>query len=213
MEGQSSTELSPLGKNQALQLSRSLVFAAVPTQLPTHIYTSPLRRAAQTAAAITEALHLKNHAFLSQHVDNLKEIDQGIFQGMTWPQAQAAYPDICKQLLRSLAWQPVPGAESPADARERASGWVSHILQMHKPGDTIWAVSHEGILQHIIAALLGCDRTWRTAIGHTAIFEFWLAECQWQQLSHNRFNPEYWQIRRFNDTSHLSSDPIDKAKG
>lgn len=204
MEGQSSTELSVLGQNQAQRLSHALVSTNLPIQLPTHLYTSPLLRATQTAQAITNALQQTNHTFRSQHVESLKEIDQGIFQGMTWPQAQVAYPEICKKLLSSLAWQPVPGAESPTAARERANDWVSNVLRVHQPGDTIWVVSHEGILQHIIAALLGCDRTWRTAIPHTAIFEFWLAQSKWKHLSHNRFNPEYWQIQRFNDTSHLT---------
>lgn len=205
MEGQSSTELSALGKDQAQQLSRSLISSEL--ELPTHLYTSPLRRATQTAAALRKGLHRKNHNVLSQQVDSLKEIDQGIFQGMTWPQAQATYPDICSKLLTSLAWQPVPGAESPTAARERAAGWIAHMMRTHQPGDTLWTVSHAGILQHIIAALLGCDRTWRTEIAHTAIFEFWLAERQWEHLTHNRFNPEYWQIRRFNDSSHLTDKP------
>jgi len=207
MEGQSSTELSALGQDQAQRLSRALVSIGGHAQLPTHVYTSPLLRAAQTAQPLTEALQQANHSFTSCQMNGLKEIDQGIFQGMTWPQAQMAYPEICTRLLSSLAWQPVPGAESPTAARERASNWISHLLNTHQPGETIWVVSHEGILQHIIAALLGCDRTWRTKIAHTAIFEFWLAASQWQHLAHNRFNPEYWQIRRFNDSSHLTDKP------
>ncbi len=81
-------------------------------------------------------------------------------------------------------------------------------------------VSHEGILQQMIAVMMGCDRTWKISIAHTAIFEFWLAASP-EMDSHtgatalftddlpipDRFNPEYSQLRRFNDASHLTDRP------
>ena len=204
MEGQSSTALSKRGQAQAQQLKTYLL-----TQdWPTHIYSSPLLRALQTIKPLITALHQHKHDFRSQQTKALQELHQGIFQGLTWAQAQSQYPDVCAKLLSSLTWQPVPDAESLADARARARSWIKYLLDKHRPGDVIWLVSHEGFLQQLISVVMGCDRTWKIPVPHTALFEFWLASMQyqnqWQQLEGDRFNPEFWQLKRFNDCSHLS---------
>ncbi len=204
MEGQYSTALSELGHTQAQQLKAYLT-----TQdLPTHIYVSSLLRANQTIQPLVTSLQQHNHPFRSQQTDALRELHQGIFQGLTWAEAQSKYPDVCAKLLSSVTWQPVPEAESLVDARARARSWMKHILDKHPPGDVIWAVSHEGFLQQLISVMMGCDRTWRIPIPHTALFEFWLASTQyqnqWQSLQGDRFNPEFWVLKRFNDCSHLT---------
>ncbi|MEL6776257.1 MAG: histidine phosphatase family protein [Cyanobacteria bacterium J06597_16] len=216
MEGQSSTALSPEGYGQAHRLSDALIQAGHPSQRPTHVYSSPLLRASQTARVLTEDLTSVSHGCCFRQEPALSEMHAGIFQGLTWAEAEAAYPKVCQQLRSaSLSWHPVPEAESLMEVRQRAQGWVRHLLSCHQPGDVVWGVSHEGILQHVIAALMGCDRTWKIAIAHTAIFEFWLAETPpslptslrnaspWQHLGPDQFNTEYWQVRRFNDASHL----------
>ncbi|NJM99292.1 MAG: histidine phosphatase family protein [Phormidesmis sp. RL_2_1] len=210
MEGAAATGLSPTGRQQAEQLSQTLIEAGS-SSLPTHLYSSPLLRAAQTTAVLLTHLQHINHPVQHYLAHDLREVHPGIFQGLTWAEAQIRYPELCGQLLSSLTWQPVPEAESLAATRARASAWVKHILQTHRGGETIWAVSHGGILQQIISVMLGCDRTWKMPIDHTAIFEFWLAAtppstaqpASWQPLANDQFNPEYWHIRRFNDCSHL----------
>ena len=223
MEGQQSTSLSPLGQQQAQQLSQTLIDLTrskplpkppksppnpLPNPLrphkalPTHLYSSPLLRAQQTATALQQTLQTAHHPIQVQQHTDLQEMHPGIFQGLTWAEATTQYPNLCEQLMTSLAWQPVPQAESLIAARTRAQTWVNQLLSRHTPGDTIWAVSHAGIMLHIIAVIMGCDRTWKITIPHTAIFEFWLASTHWQTLGQNQFNPEYWTIRRFNDTTH-----------
>ena len=143
-------------------------------------------------------IHLSIH-----HSAALQELHPGIFQGLTWQEATQQYPELCERLMRSLSWQPVPQSESLLEARARAQDWLNMILDHHAPGDTVWAVSHAGLMIQLISAILGSDRTWKLSIDHTAIFEFWLAATDWQALSQDRFNPEYWIIKRFNDTAHL----------
>ncbi len=217
MEGQSSTELSPEGHRQAQQLCGALMQCT----RPTHLYSSPLRRAVQTTEYLSTALQQLSHGYAFAQMTSLQEMHQGIFQGLTWAQAQASYPDLCTQLLSSLTWQPIPQAESLIDARTRAQHWMRGLLRQHQPGDVIWAISHEGFLQQLIAVVLGCDRTWKISIPPTAIFEFWLASTQppsqvtsqghdpssnppTEGLIPESFNPEHWILRRFNDYSHLT---------
>ncbi|MEM9946804.1 MAG: histidine phosphatase family protein [Cyanobacteria bacterium P01_D01_bin.36] len=220
MEGQQSTALSPLGQQQAQSLAKGLIppLISLRTQppnplpqnplrrsssLPSHLYISPLLRAIQTANELQAGLDQVQHTALVQRSANLQEMHPGIFQNLTWAEATAQHPALCKQLMTTLEWQPVPQSESPIEARNRAQQWINKLLTSHSPGDTIWAVSHAGIMLHMIAAIMGCDRTWKITIHHTAIFEFWLASTHWNHLSQDRFNPEYWSIRRFNDTAHL----------
>ncbi len=217
MEGQNSTELSAEGHRQAQQLSHRLA----QSELPTHIYSSPLLRASQTTHHLTSELQRLGHPSYSRQTSALQEMHQGVFQGLTWTQAQLQYPEICAQLLSSLIWQPVPQAESLVAARDRARSWVKHILSQHHTGDVIWAVSHEGFLQQLISVVMGCDRTWKIPIAHTAIFEFWLASTLYQNAWHqdawqsqeqtrgnDQFNPECWVLRRFNDYSHLAHSQL-----
>ncbi|MEL6157919.1 MAG: histidine phosphatase family protein [Cyanobacteria bacterium J06623_5] len=209
MEGQTSTALSDLGHQQAHCLSRALLATLVgPKDIASSksslfIYSSPLQRALQTSHVLLQDLHAVTHPVQLQLADELKEIHPGIFQGLTWEEATAQYSDLCAHLLNSLSWYPVPQAESPTTARHRAEQWLSQLLKKHQTGHTIWIVSHAGFIQQMVSALMGCDRTWKIPIHHTAIFEFHLASTQWQTLSEDRYNPEYWKLQRFNDYTHL----------
>ncbi|MEM6450768.1 MAG: histidine phosphatase family protein [Cyanobacteria bacterium P01_D01_bin.105] len=222
MEGQSSTALSVMGQHQAKQLAHWLQTS---TNLPTHLYSSPLMRAQQTAEAIATALSATQHSFIYTETTALHELHLGIFQGLTWPQAQVQYPDLCRQLMATLTWCPIPQAETPLAARNRAQSWFNHILNSHAAGDVIWAVSHEGFLQHLIAVVMGCDHTWKIQVAHTAIFEFWRfhptasqsaiadeatdgCSCNLDCSNPDDFNPELWMLHRFNDCQHLSEHHI-----
>ncbi|MEO0458721.1 MAG: histidine phosphatase family protein [Cyanobacteria bacterium P01_A01_bin.114] len=205
MEGQSSTALSPLGQQQAQQLAQYLAQHGAP---PTHCYSSPLLRARQTA----EALIAPYPGLSVSRLDSLQELHQGIFQGLTWAEATAQYPELCRRLTSTLTYCPVPQAETLTAARQRAQHCAAYLTQ-HPPGNVVWVVSHGGFLQHLIAAILGCDRTWQISLSYTALFEFWLVQAPPQTAVEgavegqtNRFNPECWQVKQFNNTEHLVDD-------
>ncbi|MGB5975057.1 MAG: histidine phosphatase family protein, partial [Nodosilinea sp.] len=88
----------------------------------------------------------------------------------------------------------------------RAQQFLDHTLSQHGNGDRVLVISHHWILQQIIARLLGCDRAWGMPMGNTACSEFWLDRDRWHQTGPNRLNTELWQIKRFNDTAHLTSN-------
>ncbi|MBE9138714.1 histidine phosphatase family protein [Nodosilinea sp. LEGE 07088] len=218
MEGVSSTGLTPLGVQQSQRLGQHL---ATMGWHPTHLYCSPLKRATATLAILTEGLGQLSSANSTQPqpsppspaplaadhtlpvtvLDDLKEYDCGIFTGLTWAEACDRYPDLCHQLETSLDWQPIPQAETLAQGQGRARRVVDTLLS-HGNGDRVMVVSHQWILQQVIAQLMGCDRTWGLPIGNTGCFEFWLDRDRWPQPGPNRLNTELWQIKRFNDTSH-----------
>lgn len=197
MPGWNEDALSETGMLQARTLARYLLKE---NGQPSHLYSSPLQRAVQTAQIL---LDYSQSGFKIQTDVNLKELHNGVFQGLTWQEAQASYPELCQALETSPDWISIPGAESLQTACDRAQFFIQTLLTQHQNSDQIWVVTHGGILQYLVAALLRSDRTWGLQIRSTALFEFWLDLERWQTKDQNRFNPCLWQIRRFNQTPQL----------
>lgn len=143
MQGHGEFELSELGKQQAEKLARRLLIEA---WWPSQVYSSPLKRAAQTTqilvdhflaaplpAAVSDLIDAtvavpadvleegRSHSISVQFADELKEFQNGIFQGLTWAEAVRRYPDLCQALEASPDWIPIPGAETLQDARSQVA--------------------------------------------------------------------------------------------
>jgi broad specificity phosphatase PhoE len=221
MQGHGDFELSDLGRSQAEKLANRLL---AESWYPSHVYSSPLKRTAQTTeilltpfqstplpasvsdlidATLQPAPTAMNRPIAVAYANELKEFHNGIFEGLTWAEAQAQYPDLCRTLEASPDWIQIPGAESLQAARQRSQQFIQGLLDRHQDGDQVWIVSHSWIMQHLIAELLGCDRSWRLRANNTALFEFWLDRSRWNLDDQNRYNTDLWQILRFNDCRHL----------
>jgi broad specificity phosphatase PhoE len=224
MQGAGEFDLTETGRQQAEKLGQRLLAEG---WLPTQVYSSPLRRTVQTTQILVDQFHratlpaavgdlIDSSAPLvsdgsdrpmQQHipialVDELKEFQNGVFQGLTWAEAVSQYPELCQALETSTDWIPIPQAETLQEARSRAQQFIQTLLK-HQNGDRVWIVTHSWILQHLIAELLGCDRSWRLHAKNTALFEFWIDCDRWHTTDQNRFNTDLWQIRRINDYQHL----------
>ncbi|MDX2097292.1 MAG: histidine phosphatase family protein [Leptolyngbyaceae cyanobacterium bins.59] len=228
MQGHSDYELSAIGRMQAEKLAQRLFTEA---WWPSHIYSSPLKRTVQTVQILLDhfqtaplpapirdllggegegeggTLPMKRRS-LPQEIryrEELKEFQNGIFQGLTWAEAQQQYPDLCRKLEQSPDWIPIPGAESLEEARTRARQFIQMLMTEHQDTDHLWIVTHSWILQHLISELLGSNRSWRMHATNTALFEFWIDQSRWQRSDPNLYNTDLWQIRRFNDYRHLAA--------
>lgn len=231
MQGHGSFALSANGKVQAEKLAQRLLSES---WWPSHVYSSPLKRAVQTTeilvnhfltaplpATVSDLIDSEDIASIDnltpphrarriqvEYAEALAEFQNGIFQGLTWAEAQQRYPDLCQKLESSSDWIQIPGAESLQEARDRAHQFMQQLITRHSDTDQIWIMTHSWILQHLIAVLLGCDRSWRLHARNTALFEFWLSHVHWHRTDQNRFNTDLWQIRRFNDCRHLFSQTV-----
>ncbi|MEM9769828.1 MAG: histidine phosphatase family protein [Cyanobacteria bacterium P01_D01_bin.71] len=230
LTGQDDSPLTAQGHQQCRQLATWLHAQSWP---PTHIYSSPLRRALESLDDVMQPWPWplvppvkqaqerweSDRAGLDQRplpgdsspaapqfqvCPLLREFDAGILTGLTWPEAQQRYPDLCHQLETSADWVPIPAAETPQQGRQRAQAFLNDLLHRHCSGDAIWILSHHWILEHLIACLLGCDRTWQIAMANTALFEFWLDRDRWEQAGMPRSISDLWQIKQFNSTPHLA---------
>lgn len=229
MQGHGDYPLTDRGRQQVAKLANRLLLEA---WIPTHIYSSPLKRTVQTTqilvdhfqtaplpAAVSDLMDSAGSLALEQadvtprpvpiaYDDALKEFQNGIFQGLTWAEATAQYPEFCRQLEASPDWLQIPGSESLEAARSRARHFIQTVMRQHRNGDSLIIVTHSWILQHLVAELLGCDRSWRMRASNTALFEFWIDQSRWHRQDHNRFNTDLWQVRRFNDCHHLQGDGL-----
>ncbi|MGK7891879.1 MAG: histidine phosphatase family protein [Leptolyngbyaceae cyanobacterium] len=198
MQGHGDDPLSVQGQQQVQRLAQRL---AKDFDSPTQIYSSPLIRARQTTEAIVQ---YQPSVVCCDYRMAIAEGDAGIFQGLTWSEAQQQYPQLCQQLETKTDWVPIPEAESPAAIRQRAQDWLQGILRQHGNGDRVWMITHEWIMYQLVSVLLGSDRTWQFPVAHTGLFEFRVDRERWSQPEANtRYNSSLWQVRHFNDTQHL----------
>jgi broad specificity phosphatase PhoE len=107
-----------------------------------------MRRAVDTAQAIAAGRDL------DVKVDpDLREIDQGEWEGLTVEEIRARWPDLWGPARH---YNPRPGGETPQQVRERALLALRRIVEDHPQG-TVVIVSHGGTIRWISAEALGYD--------------------------------------------------------
>src|SRR5512139_1980149 len=104
IQGNQDPPLSPRGRRQA-DLVASRIGEHV-SKVAAAIYTSTLRRAAETAEAVRAATGLP--MFLDP---DLREMCLGRWEGMTVPEIQAAFPGTYEAWLANPLMHPAPGGE------------------------------------------------------------------------------------------------------
>lgn len=153
-----------------------------------YIYTSPLKRAIQTAEIISENKKIKPIIELE-----LREIDFGDWEGLTLKEIQNNYPEKFNQWKNDEVNAPICGGElSMKQASIRAKNALLRIAKKHK-GNNIIIVAHGGIIKAGLIGLFNWDMTMyhKIILGNTAV-------CK---ISFDAdLNPT---IINLNDTSHL----------
>lgn len=187
--------LSQRGREQAIALKNRFSTEGL---VPTHFYTSPLQRCKETASVLT-GLWRKE----ATNWDDLMERRTGIVTGLTLEEAKQRHPevDFGPETARQLVG--VPGAESSSECKERGRRVIRLVLQDHSSDAVVVMVSHGGILQHIISAMLDSPRAWNIEIRNTAVFDFWVDSTRWHDDGASLQDMMLWRIGCFNDASHL----------
>jgi broad specificity phosphatase PhoE len=113
------------------------------------IYSSPLRRAFQTAEAIAEP-----HRLDVATIDALIECDVGRWEGMAWEQIRVEFPREYADFQRDQSQFPYLGGETYRDVSLRALPVLAELLERHA-GRSIVAVAHNVVIRACVATLLG----------------------------------------------------------
>ena len=138
IQGQIDIGLNETGRRQALAAGRWLQMAGIDA-----LYSSDLKRAWVTAQAIGTALALAPEA-----VPQMRERRYGIFEGLTYAEAQARYPDGYAAFEGRNAAYDFENGESLRDMYARVTGKLQELAAAHY-GKNIAVVVHGGVLDII----------------------------------------------------------------
>jgi len=130
-QGFSDIELNSKGREQA-----QLLALALKEEPFKAIYSSPLKRAYETARVISQFHNLN----VEVDVD-LKELNMGRMEGLTVKELLARYPDFMREWAHRPAALVLPEGESLAQLQERAWQAIERIYKAH-PGETVGVVAH-----------------------------------------------------------------------
>jgi glucosyl-3-phosphoglycerate phosphatase len=150
MQGQLDTDLSDLGRNQAVAAAEVLA-----KRQPLLIVSSDLRRALDTATTLSE------RSGLPVSVDTrLRETHLGDWQGMTHLEVDAVAPGARLAWRDDARWAP-HGGESRVDVAARSLPLVVELVAdqaewgVDEPDRPVVLVAHGGLIAALTAALLG----------------------------------------------------------
>ena len=160
-QGHADTPLNDAGRGQARELADALRGEELAA-----VYTSPLRRASETAEIV--AAHLGLEARL---LEGLREIDVGDWQGLTVDEVKERYPEGADVRWRS-GW---PNGETHEDLSTRVLPALLGLEQRHS-GRRVLGVTHAGPIRVALAASAGLSHEQsRSEIGpleNCALFRF-----------------------------------------
>lgn len=124
------------------------------------IYTSPLKRAQETAQVLGARLSLANHV-----VEAFREVNVGNLEGAP-PDAEswALYDRVVKEWYSGNTGETMPGGESLDQLAERFMVGITEILG-EAAGGTVVVVGHGGMFTFALPALCpSLEPAWREAV-------------------------------------------------
>jgi alpha-ribazole phosphatase len=133
------------------------------------VYASSLRRAVKTAEIITS-----KHEVDIITCAELREIDFGKVEGLTFAEISQLYPELARALAEWKIQTRFPDGESREDFSVRVRQFLPR-LEQHKPEETVLIVAHSGTLRMLICYLMGLEiwhwRQFRISLGSLSIID------------------------------------------
>ena len=189
IQGQSDPSLNEAGKRQARRLGMRLASVSF-----AEARCSDLRRCSETAAGIL----LGRNDVRLQEMPELREKNFGAWEGLTFRQVEARYPDLYRNWLKAgdPSFAP-PGGESDLQLCSRADAVGDRLRETRTDsGGNLLVVTHGGMLRALIACLLG--------LPPQKMWNFRFANAGLSVVS--VFDDGTAVLDLLNDTSHLGED-------
>ena len=202
MQGQLDTDLSDLGRDQAVAAAEVLA-----KRQPLLIVSSDLRRALDTAESLGE------RSGLPVEVDaRLRETHLGDWQGLTHIEVDAAAPGARIAWRNDATWAP-HGGESRVDVAARGLPLIKELVAdqtewgTDEPERPVVLVAHGGLIAALTAALLKLPvDNWPVLGG--------MGNASWVQLSGNSddddadFDDIRWRLDVWNASAQVANDVL-----
>ncbi len=160
-QGHADTPLNEAGRAQARELAEILRSEDLGA-----VYTSPLRRASETARIVAGRLGLE-----ARELEPLREIDVGDWQGLTVDEVRTRFPERADVAWHS-GW---PNGETHDELAARVVPALLELGRRHA-GDRVLGVTHAGPIRAALSAATGLSHVEsRARIGpltNCAVFRF-----------------------------------------
>lgn len=166
--GLSDPPLSSRGISQLEALNQRLKLYPL-----THIFSSDLQRARQTAESVAASCGLQ-----VQYLSSLHELAFGSWEGLNWDQVMARDPEYAQRWLDLHPSVPTPGGEDFAEFLRRIENAMMSIAAQTVNGCTA-VVTHAGVVRTFLGELAHANGT---------VLD--LASCNYTSC---------WEVRRRND--------------
>jgi len=204
MQGQLDTDLSELGRAQAVAAAEVLGKLQ-----PLRIVSSDLRRAYHTAVMLGEQTGL--HVQVDQR---LRETHLGDWQGLTHTEVDAEAPGARLAWREDATWAP-HGGESRVDVAARSVPLVAELVSGEpdwgdavEPDRPVVLVAHGGLIAALSADLLKLPvANWPILGG--------MGNCSWVQLSGHSYDSDLdsldvirWRLDVWNASAQVSNDVL-----
>ncbi len=188
IQGQIDIGLNATGQRQAHAAGRWLKTAGISA-----LYASDLRRAWDTALAIGAALQL-----LPVATPELRERRYGVFEGLTYAEAAARFPEGYAAFEGRNADYAFENGESLTVMYARVTGKLREIAALH-PGQNVAVVVHGGVLDVINRFVRG------NPLEMARDFLIPNAGINWIATLDGR-----WTLESWGETGHLAGDALDE---
>lgn len=142
--GQADVKLTDIGIEQYHLLKDRLADARISA-----CYTSDLSRCLIGAKIICSPLDIEPVARRE-----LRELNIGVWEGLTWQEIKANWPDEWRARLADLVNYRVPEGERLLDVEARVIPVINEIVERHK-GENVLVVAHGGVNRIILLNAIG----------------------------------------------------------
>jgi probable phosphoglycerate mutase len=143
LAGRIDEPLNGMGEKHAYSIAEAI------GQLPIKaIYSSPLKRAIQTAEPLSQKIDVP-----VEISSCLTQVDFGEWEGMSFERLKDV--EAWKAYKRNPVENHCPGGEKTHAVRQRVMIELTRLSQLHTPEDLIAIFSHGSIIRNIIAGCIG----------------------------------------------------------
>lgn len=145
IQGSTDIPLNENGRKQAEKLAETLFERK---ESIAGIYTSKLKRAAQTAGIIAENLQKECIA-----IPGLEEINFGLWEGLTWEQVEEKFPKEYEAWRENRRYQRPPRGESYQNLLERVLPALQKLVEEQKEEGDMVVVTHSADIMTLMSFL------------------------------------------------------------
>ncbi|WP_392891888.1 bifunctional RNase H/acid phosphatase [Streptomyces sp. LN699] len=181
--GGTDPELSPAGRRQAAAVAEALAARGTVQA----VVSSPLQRCRETAQAVADRLGLPVAI-----EEGLRETDFGAWEGLTFAEVRARFPDDLQAWLDSPKAAPTGGGESFATVTRRVSAARDRLVSAHA-GRTVLVVTHVTPVKTLVRLALGAPPE--------SLFKMELSAASLSAVAY--YADGNASVRLLNDTGHL----------